>query len=159
MNQSDIALDTNAIADVERLHADLIAAWNNADATGYARLFTAEGSLVGFDGSMVDGRAAIEAHLRAIFDHHQTASYVSQIRSVRMLGTAHALLRAVVGMVPPGGDDIMPEVNAVQSLVAARAGDGWLIELFQNTPAAFHGRPDAQAALNAELRRLLPTAG
>ncbi|HWV34438.1 MAG TPA: SgcJ/EcaC family oxidoreductase [Thermomicrobiales bacterium] len=158
MSRSDTTLDTTAIAGVERLHANLIAAWNNADATGYARLFTDEGSLVGFDGSMVDGRAAIESHLRAIFDHHQTASYVNQIRSVRMLGTSHALLRAVVGMIPPGGDDIMPEVNAVQSLVAAFTGNSWLIELFQNTPAAFHGRPEAQAALNAELRRLLPAA-
>jgi hypothetical protein len=27
------------------------------------------------------------------------------------------------------------------------------IHLFQNTPAAFHGRPDAVAALTAELQR------
>ena len=112
--------------------------------------------MVGFDGSTMHGRSEIEHHLREIFDHHQTATYVSLVRSVRMLGEAHALLEAVAGMVPPGGSDIKPEVNAVQCLVATRTGDRWLIEHYQNTPAAFHGRPDAQRVLSEELRWLLP---
>ena len=58
----------------------------------------------------------------------------------------------VAGMVPPGQTRVNPAVNAVQSLVAREEGGRWLIHLFQNTPAAFHGRPDAAAALTAELQ-------
>lgn len=62
------------------------------------------------------------------------------------------LLRAVVGMVPPGADDLNPESNAIQSLVARLGDHGWRIVLFQNTPAAFHGRAEEVAALTDELR-------
>ena len=46
-------------------------------------------------------------------------------------------------------------VNAIQILVAARRDGQWRIELFQNTPAAFHGRPEASEVLTAELRAAL----
>ena len=74
------------------------------------------------------------------------------MREVRSLGSGVALLRAVAGMVPPGQTRVNPAVNAVQSLVATREGQGWRIQLFHNTPAAFHGRPDAVAALTDELQ-------
>lgn len=151
MNRANTALN-----EVRDLYISLIAAWNRANAEAFATLFSNEGSLVGFDGSTMHGRSEIEHHLREIFDHHQTATYVSLVRSVRMLGEAHALLEAVAGMVPPGGSDIKPEVNVVQCLVATKTGDRWLIEHYQNTPAAFHGRPDAQRVLSEELRWLLP---
>jgi uncharacterized protein (TIGR02246 family) len=67
---------------------------------------------------------------------------------VRPLGPGVALLRAVPGMVPPGQSDINPAVNAMQSLVAAHRDGAWRIELFQNTPAAFYGRPELGAALS-----------
>jgi hypothetical protein len=58
-------------------------------------------------------------------------------------------------MVPPGGSDINPAVNAIQSLVATKPDGEWRIVLFHNTPAAFHGRPEANTALTAELRQLI----
>jgi hypothetical protein len=63
------------------------------------------------------------------------------------------LLRATVGMVMPGQTELNPALNAIQSLVAARRDGHWRIELFQNTPAAFHGNPDAMKKLTDELRR------
>jgi hypothetical protein len=45
-----------------------------------------------------------------IFAHHATAAYVAKVRSVRVLGEGVALLRAVAGMVPPGGSAINPAV-------------------------------------------------
>jgi uncharacterized protein (TIGR02246 family) len=137
------------------LYHQLLDAWNRRDAGAFAKLFTTDGSLVGFDGSTVNGRAEIESHLRPIFADHPTAAYVSKIREVRMLSPETALLRAVVGMIPPGQHDINPERNAVQSLVAVKQDDGWRIAHYQNTPAQFHGRPDESAALTAELRQLL----
>ena len=89
------------------------------------------------------------------FASHPTATYVSKVREIRLLSGDVALLRAVVGMVPPGQADINPAVNAVQSLVAAKTDGGWRIASFQNTPAQFHGRPEMAQRLTEELRRLL----
>ena len=78
------------------------------------------------------------------------------MREVRLLGDDSALLRAVVGMVPPGQSDINPAVNSIQSVVAEHvAGPTWRVVLLQTTPAAFHGRPDLAEALTRELRQLL----
>lgn len=150
--------DDKVATAIPELYFSLIAAWNNADATGFAEGFTTEGTMVGFDGSMVNGRGEIEHHLREIFAHHKTATYVCKVRFVRALGESHALLEAVAGMVPPGGTDINPDVNAVQCLTASKTDGEWHIEHYQNTPAAFFGRPELQHALSDELRRLLPQA-
>lgn len=117
-----------------------------------ASLFVDDANVVGFDGSQMDGKAAIEAELGRIFADHRTAAYVAKVRKVRFLSGDVAVLRAVVGMVPPGGSDINPATNAIQSLVALRDGDQWRLTLFQNTPAQFHGRPELSDALTKELR-------
>ncbi len=140
---------------VRDLYQTLIDGWNRRDAAAMARLFGDEGSVVGFDGSQMNGPAEIGSVLGRIFADHPTPAYVTIVREVRTLGTDAALLRAVVGMVPPGGADLNPAVNAIQSLVAARRDGQWRIELFQNTPAAFHGRPQEAEALTAELRAAL----
>ena len=145
-----------AVADeVEALYRNLLTRWNERDAVGYGALFDSYGSVVGFDGSGVESPAAITEHLRSIFSDHQPATYVAKVREVRELGAGVALLRGVAGLVPPGTSDIRPDVNAVQVLVAVHRDGGWRIAHFQNTPAAFHGRPEAAEALTAELRALL----
>jgi uncharacterized protein (TIGR02246 family) len=127
----------------------VLQAWNDRDADAYASLFAEDGNVVGFDGSIVDGRDAIREHLSAIFADHEVARYVRIVREVRELGDGVVLLRAVVGMIPPGQSELRAETNAVQSMVVA---DGE-IALFQNTPAAFHGRPDEAERLTQELRK------
>lgn len=99
----------------------------------------------------MNGRAEIASELSAIFASHPTAAYVAKVREVRPLGANAALLRAVVGMVPPGKTELNPAVNAVQSvLLVAEAGEP-RIALLHNTPAAFHGRPHLGEALTREL--------
>jgi uncharacterized protein (TIGR02246 family) len=137
------------------LYERLIQAWNKRNARDYALLFASNGSIVGFDGSQVTGQMEIGAHVSEVFSHHQTASYVTIVREMRSLGSDVTLLRANAGMVPPGKDELYPEMNAVQSLVAARKGEKWEIALFQNTPAAFHGRPELSKKLTDELRAVL----
>ena len=79
------------------------------------------------------------------------------VRETRELAAGVALVRAAVGMIPPGADDLNPGANAIQSLVAvADAGGTWAVAHFQNTPAAFHGRPEEAEALTAELRESIP---
>ena len=140
---------------VRSLYASLLDEWNRRNADGFAHLFTEDGSAVGFDGSQMNGPSEIRAVLGKIFADHPTASYVSVVREVRYLGSEVALLRAVVGMVPPGASDINPAVNAIQSLVAEKQKLGWRVALLHNTPAAFHGRPDLGEKLTEEIRAAL----
>jgi len=128
--------------------------WNRRSAGEMADLVAEDGNLNGFDGSQINGRSEVEAVLGQIFADHQTAAYVGIVRQVRFLSPSVALLRAVVGMVPPGQSDINPAVNAVQTLVAAKQQGQWRIALLQNTPAAFHGRPELGEQLTKELQQL-----
>lgn len=140
---------------VRALYAAWLDNWNQRDAAGMAALCDAAVNVIGFDGSQMNGRAEIESEISRVFRDHQTAAYVGKVRDVRFLAPTVALLRGVVGMVPPGNTDINPAVNAIQSLVAVRQDDQWRIASFQNTPAQFHGRPDLAEALTQELRELL----
>lgn len=141
--------------DIKLLYLRLLDCWNQRTAEGYAELFWEDGNVVGFDGSQMNGRREIAAELGRIFADHETAAYVAKVREVRFLTGEVAVLRAVAGMVPPGQDDINPAVNAVQTLVAVRGDGQWRIAVFQNTPAAYHGRPELAEKLTEELRALL----
>jgi uncharacterized protein (TIGR02246 family) len=141
--------------EVNALYRELLGRWNERDGAGYGALFAGDGSMVGFDGSCVESAASIAEHLEAIFADHTPATYVAKVREVRELGPGVALLRGVAGMVPPDGDDIVPERNVVQALVAVETSDGWRVAHFCNTPAAFDGRPEEAEALTAELRAVL----
>jgi len=149
--------DTNSTADhlVRRLYEQILIAWNQQDAAAMATWFEEDGNLVGFDGSQANSRATIEDHLRPIFADHSTAVYVARLREIRMLGRDVGLLRAVVGMIPPGSDDINPALNTIHTLVAVEQAEGWRAALFQSTPAAWHGRPQDTAELTEELRDLM----
>ena len=156
---SQIPADQNALSSdvmaVRALYERLLDAWNKRSAADFAALFADDANLIGFDGSQMNGQPDVRSQLAQIFADHQTAAYVAKIRETRFLTSEVALLRSVVGMVPPGGSDINPAVNAVQTLVATRHGAGWRIALFQNTPAQFHGNPALAQALTEELRQLL----
>ena len=62
------------------------------------------------------------------------------------------MLRAVAGMIPPGQTEINPKVNAIQTLVTQEETGKFKIVIFQNTPAAFHGRPELSLQLTSELQ-------
>lgn len=141
---------------IRELYAAILDAWNRRQAGEYAGLFTGDGSIVGFDGSTVSTRAAIERHLSQIFADHQTGRYVGIVREVRFLEMQSALLIAVSGIVPYGQKDLNPALNAVQSLVVLRGPVGkWYAVHYQNTPAQFHGHPEMIEQLTAELEARL----
>lgn len=137
------------------LYEQLLTAWNRRSAADFAAVFADDGHAVGFDGSPMDGRAAIAAALTEIFAHHPTATYVAKIRDVQRLGEEVTLLRAVVGMVPPGKTELNSAVNAIQTLVFVTRDRELKIALLQNTPAAFHGRPEMAEQLTQELTGVL----
>ena len=138
---------------MRRLYDALLNAWNQRDAAAFAGMFAEDGTSIGFDGSVAIG-AEISEHLSGVFGDHPTAAYVAKVREVRSLAPDAAVLRAIVGMVPPGSDELNPAANALQSLVAERRGEGWRIVLFQNTPAQYHGRPELVDAHTAEVEQV-----
>jgi uncharacterized protein (TIGR02246 family) len=137
---------------IENLYLRLLDSWNKMDARQFAGLFIDNGQVIGFDGSQMDGRTDIENQLGAIFSDHTVASYIGIVKQIRFLSSDIALLRAVAGMVPPGKNDINPRTNAIQTMIAQKQGDEFLVVLYQNTPAVFHGRPEASEDLTSELR-------
>lgn len=145
-------MDNNTI---EQLYERLIDAWNNRDAKGMAELFADNGLIVGFDGSQMDSPTQTETELSKIFASHPTAKYITKVKRIINLNPGVSLLQAIVGMVPPGKNEIMPERNAVQTLVAVQDNQGLKISLFQNTPARFDGRPELVEAMTRELSELI----
>jgi uncharacterized protein (TIGR02246 family) len=138
--------------EIRELYRRIIDGWNRSDGEEFAAPFADDGIVIGFDGSESNGREAIAEEMSRIFADHETGTYVGKVREVRMLGSDVALLRAVAGVIPPGHDDFEPTQNSAQSLVAERGADGWSVVLYHNTPAQYHGRPEAVESLTAELR-------
>jgi 2-C-methyl-D-erythritol 4-phosphate cytidylyltransferase len=137
---------------VEGLYRALIAGWNARDAAAMSAPFAEDGVIIGYDGSLTSGRAALAADMAQIFADHQTARYVVKVRETMPLGPDARILRAIAGLVPPGQAQVKPDVNAHQTLVAARRDGHWRVVLFQNTPAQFHGRPELVEELTRELQ-------
>ncbi len=137
------------------LYQQLLDSWNQRDDHAFAVLFEVKGHLVGYDGSQINGRTAIQVEMNRIFHNHIPATFVGIVREVRFPSPDTAILRAVAGMVPRGQMDLDPDVNAVQTLVAVNRDGNWEIALFQNTPAQFHGRADLAQQLTDELTQIL----
>jgi uncharacterized protein (TIGR02246 family) len=133
------------------IYSALLNAWNERNANRFGDLFTPDAVVIGFDGSIMNGRADIVSQMRSIFASHSTAAYVAKIRDVRPLGPGTSMLRAAAGMVPPGGDTLIAKVNAQQSVVFVGDDASLKVALFQNTPAAYHERPDLAEAMTEEL--------
>jgi uncharacterized protein (TIGR02246 family) len=141
--------------EIRTLYRQVLDGWNKRSADAFAAPFTPDGEIIGFDGSQMIGQEEIVSTLRQIFADHVTAPYVSKVKSVRLLSSEVAVLRAIVGMVPPGQSDLNPSVNAHQTLVAVKHDGAWRTAFFQNTPAQFHGRPELVQQMTEELRQLL----
>src|SRR5436190_17830076 len=88
---------------VAELYRRLIEGWNANDAGAMAAPVAEAGLFIGFDGSQMLGRDEVAAELGRIFADHETAAYVTKVRSIKPLGPDAALLHAVAGMVAPGG--------------------------------------------------------
>jgi uncharacterized protein (TIGR02246 family) len=148
-------MENNSSKEVRAVYKQLLDAWNNRNARGMADLFTEDGESIGFDGSQSIGREEIFSHLNPIFEHHQTARFVSKVKDVKFLSSDIVIVRAIAGMVPPQTNDINPNVNTHHTLIVVKKDGYWRIQLYQNTPAQFHGRPELVEQMTEELKALL----
>ena len=143
--------------ELTRLYYTLIEKWNERDASGIASLYTSNGMQIGFDGSTFETPDNIEAELKRIFSTHTTAPFVAKIKSVRLLTVEVGVLQAIAGMTPNDTATIDPKLNAIQTLVGQKVHGIWRVSLFQNTPAALHGRPELVDAMTRELNEAAQT--
>ncbi|KSU84601.1 conserved hypothetical protein [Fictibacillus enclensis] len=145
-------MNSSNLQDIIKLYRTLISSWNNRDAVEMAAQFLKDGEMIGFDGSQIIGREDIRTHLSPIFNDHPTPPFTCKVKAIKLLSENSALLRAIAGMVPHGEKALNPALNAHQTLIAVKKDNTWKIQLFQNTPAQFHGRPDLVEQMTEELR-------
>lgn len=148
--------DKNAIED---LYTAYLKAWNNRDAKALAALTTEDCLIIGFDGSTMRGSHEVENAIGQIFKDHQTSVYIGIVQDVRFLSDDVAVLSSHAGMVPRGQSTRKADVNTIQVLTAVRQSDEWKIATLQNTPAAFHGRPQMVTEFTAALQRKFDESG
>lgn len=151
MENAATVLQEDVLA-IQAIYRQLIDSWNEMNSEAYAALFTADGSIVGFDGSQANSRKEIYDHVSAIFADHAPARYVTLIREVRLLSPSVGLLIAVAGMVPRNEEEVNPKTNAIQSLLVVKPEQQFLIAHFQNTPAAYQSRAEDAKKLTMELQ-------
>jgi uncharacterized protein (TIGR02246 family) len=136
---------------IRALYARFLAGWNQRSGVTVSSVFADDGEIIDLDGTLRSGRLSIAADMRRMFSEHATPTFVGVVRSVRRLTEGVAVLHAVAGMVPPGGEELDPAFHTVHALVAVEEAGRWKIAVLQSTPARYGGRADAVAALTAEL--------
>ena len=87
---------------VRVLDRRLLESWNTRDPTAFAAGCSEDGEVTGFAGSEIAGPAESATTRQQLVADHVTATSGSKVRSVRLLHSDVALLRASVGMTPPG---------------------------------------------------------
>lgn len=143
-------------AEIRSLYFQVLDGWNRGSGEGFAQPFAEDGEQVAFDGTRFKGRSEIASFHQQLFDTFLKGSrLVGKVRSVRFLTPDVAVLHAVGGTVMAGQQDLDPERNSAQVLVAVRQSGKWQIATFVNVRAQYLGRPDAVQALTEELRREL----
>lgn len=102
-------------------------AWARGDAAAYASYHTTDADLIDFRGSHAVGRQEIVDLLQPAFDGVLKDTTVqARIVDLRFLSSDVAIFHTEGRIAPTGADSI-------QTFVAAKSPDGWLIAAFQNT--------------------------
>ncbi|HET9241458.1 MAG TPA: SgcJ/EcaC family oxidoreductase [Oligoflexus sp.] len=138
-------------AQIEKLYLSMIEGWNQRDAQKLAAAFDDDGMIIGCDGTHHSGAQEIEESIARIFRDHATPPFLIKVKSIRMLTADVAQLEALVGMIPPGKEELDPKLHAFQVMTAVRRTRRWTIKHLQNTPAQLHSQPGALDALSHEL--------
>jgi uncharacterized protein (TIGR02246 family) len=144
---------------VRSLYQDWLDSWNGRSAEKMGELMAPQVNMIGFDGSQMNGKEDTVQQISEIFKSFPTGEFTAVVEEIRFIDAQTAVLRALAGIIPRGYKDINPSVNAIQTLIAREHSGKWLIEVFQNTPAAFHGRPELQHEVTAKLRAAMHSAG
>ncbi len=108
-------------------------AWNLYDSVSLAALFTEDANFIQIFGGQLDGRAAIEAAHRHIFETIYRGSRASFVlRSVRFLRSDVAVVFARAHVKFVEGNEAR-EIETRPTLIVVKEHDKWQVVAFQNT--------------------------
>jgi uncharacterized protein (TIGR02246 family) len=119
-------------------------AWNHYDSVSFAEVFAEDANFIHIFGGQLDGRVAIEAAHRNIFETIYKGSHASfMLRSIRFLRPDVAVVFARAHVKFKEGNEAR-EIETRPTLVALKEQEKWQIAAFQNTkisevPAAAQG--------------------
>ncbi len=124
------AADTQAI---QSILTRLESAWNVYDSASFAAEFVEDAIFIHVFGGQLDGRDAITASHRRIFDTIYKGSRVSmKLEDVRFVRPDVAIALTSSRLEFPGRDDA-PHVEARPTMIVAKEQGDWRIVAFQNT--------------------------
>ncbi len=122
--------DEQAIHDIVQ---GLDTAWNASDSRAFTSHFAEDARFIHIFGGQLDGRAAIEAAHRDIFDTIYKGSRATfSVRSLRMLRPDVAVVWTRALVTTAQGN----EVDTRPTMVLVKDGGKWQIVMFQNTRVA-----------------------
>ena len=148
MTQKDTAQQA-----IDRLVADMIAAWNRHDAAAFAAAFAEDAEFTNVFGMVQQGRAGIEAAHAPIFktmfkDSVLTAAE-TRVRLIRPDVASVDVRWKMTGARDPMGNP-WPERAGILSWIVTRHGDHWLIDVSHNMDLPSPDLAKAQAALSKQ---------
>ncbi len=108
-------------------------AWNSYDSVALAAVFAEDANFIHIFGGQLDGRAAIEAAHRVIFDTIYKGSQANwTVRSIRFLRPEIAVVFARAHVWFPEGDEARA-IETRPTLIMVKQQAAWQIVAFQNT--------------------------
>ena len=108
-------------------------AWNAYDSVSLAALFAEDANFIHIFGGQLDGRTAIEAAHRVIFDTIYRGSHASfMLRSIRFVRPDVAVVLARADVKSKENSE-MREIETCPTLIVVKEQAKWQIVAFQNT--------------------------
>jgi uncharacterized protein (TIGR02246 family) len=108
-------------------------AWNRYDSVSFAAVFAEDANFIHIFGGQLDGRTAIEAAHRNIFETIYKGSLASFVlRSIRFLRPDIAVVFARAHVKFKEGNEAR-EIETRPTLIVVKEQDKWQIVAFQNT--------------------------
>ena len=118
---------------IQQVLTQLEAAWNASDSEAYAALFAEDATFIQIYGGQLDGRRAIEASHRVIFDTIYKGSQARfTLQGIRVVRPGVAVVFSRAHLKFYQGDKPI-EMDTRPTFVMSQEPGGWQIVAFQNT--------------------------
>ena len=118
---------------IQEILQHLETAWNRYDSISFAAAFAEDANFIDIFGGQLDGRTAIEAAHRNIFETIYKGSHASFVpRSIRFLRPDVAVVFARAHLKFKEGNEAR-EIETRPTLIVVKEQDKWQIVAFQNT--------------------------
>ncbi|HEV7979593.1 SgcJ/EcaC family oxidoreductase [Amycolatopsis sp.] len=113
----------------------IVAAWAENDAEAFAKVFTADGSMILPGDVFVTGREHIREFMAAGYAGPYRGTRVfGEPVAIKILGPTTVLLITKGGVLAPGETEVAPERAVRASWLLAKQDGEWLLTAYQNTP-------------------------